>query len=125
MVVLGAYLVWFFRDPERIPPPEKGIIVAAADGVIARITQMDQSAKEAVAAPRVHHGGDPDVTYYEPELSVEALAHLSQTGHRTAATPVLGGVNVLSCPGGLPTKPASCQMIADPRGLGLAAGSML
>ncbi|WP_139134788.1 gamma-glutamyltransferase [Magnetovibrio blakemorei] len=110
----------------RIAAGANGGVAApsALVNVLARITRMDQSAKDAVGAPRVHHGGDPDVTYYEPGLSAEALAHLSQSGHRTAATPVLGTVNVLYCPGGLPTKPATCQMVADPRGLGLAAGSM-
>jgi gamma-glutamyltranspeptidase/glutathione hydrolase len=110
----------------RIAAGANGGVAApsALVNVLARITRMDQSAKEAVAAPRVHHGGDPDVTYYEPGLSAEALAYLSQSGHRTAATPVLGTVNVLYCPNGLPTKPVTCQMVADPRGLGLAAGSM-
>ncbi|MCW8916881.1 MAG: gamma-glutamyltransferase family protein [Magnetovibrio sp.] len=91
---------------------------------VARIVELEQSAKAAVAAPRVHNGGDPDVTYFEPSLPASAQAHLSALGHRTAATPVLGQVSVLSCPGGLPTNPVTCEMAADPRGAGLAAGSM-
>ena len=94
-------------------------------GVVARMTRMNQSAKDAVAAPRVHNGGDPDVTYVEPTLDAAALSRLSAAGHHTAAIQSLGQVNVLYCPDGLPTTPATCQMVADPRGAGLAVGSML
>jgi len=97
---------------------------AALAGVVARITQVEQSAKDAVNAPRVHNGGDPDTTYHEPGLDPTALNRLTTAGHRVAATPVLGQVNVLYCPEGLPTTPGSCQMVADPRGAGLASGSM-
>jgi len=97
---------------------------AALAGVVARITEGEQTAKDAVTAPRTHNGGDPDVTYHEPGLDPVGLNRLSAAGHRIAATPVLGLVNVLYCPDGLPTTPASCQMVADPRGVGLAAGSM-
>lgn len=97
---------------------------AALASVVARIVELEQSAAAAVAAPRVHNGGDPDVTYHEPGLETAVQAHLTALGHRIAATPVLGQVNVLWCPDGLPTTPESCQMAADPRGSGLAAGSM-
>jgi len=93
--------------------------------VIARITRMKQPAKDAVAAPRVHNGGDPDVTYVEPTLDATALSRLTAAGHHTAVIQALGQVNVLYCPDGLPTRPMTCQMVSDPRGAGLAAGSML
>lgn len=35
-----AYLLYFFRDPERTPPGRDDIAVAAADGVIAAITNV-------------------------------------------------------------------------------------
>jgi len=35
--VLCGYLCWFFRDPVRIPPNEADAILAAADGVVAKI----------------------------------------------------------------------------------------
>lgn len=31
---LCAWCVWFFRDPERVVPKEKGLIVSPADGVV-------------------------------------------------------------------------------------------
>ena len=103
-----------------------GVVAPAAlASVVARITRMDQSAKDAVAAIRVQNGGDPDVTYHEPGLDRLAVDRLANSGHKTAATPVLGQVNVLYCPDGLPTTPATCQMVSDPRGAGLAAGSMM
>lgn len=96
----------------------------ALAGVVARIALMEQSAKAALAAPRVHNGGDPDVTYYEPGLDAGALSHLSALGHRVDAAQALGLVNVLYCPEGLPTTPQTCEMATDPRGTGLASGSM-
>lgn len=97
----------------------------ALAGVVARMALADQDAKQAVDAPRVHNGGDPDVTYFEPTLDAAAQSHLAAAGHTTAQISYLGQVNVLYCPEGLPTKPLRCQMSADPRGAGLAAGSML
>ncbi len=35
--VLCAYLLWFFRDPTRTPPMDEDAILAAADGVVAKI----------------------------------------------------------------------------------------
>jgi len=37
--VLGAYLLYFFRDPERTPPDDPRAVVAGADGVLARISR--------------------------------------------------------------------------------------
>lgn len=39
-VVLGFYFLWFFRDPQRTPPGDPALIVAAADGRIARIAEV-------------------------------------------------------------------------------------
>ena len=96
----------------------------ALAGVAARVLLDGEGLEAAVAAPRVHLSGDPDVTYHEPGLDAGALAMLSSAGHRTAATPVIGHVNAISCPDGLPNEPNTCHMAADPRGQGLAAGSM-
>ncbi len=37
-----SYLLYFFRDPERVPPGETDVIVAAADGTVASITTIHE-----------------------------------------------------------------------------------
>lgn len=39
-ITLFAILILFFRDPERIPPAQEGIIVSPADGVIRYIKEI-------------------------------------------------------------------------------------
>lgn len=97
---------------------------SALANVAARVLLGEEGLEAAIAAPRVHLSGAPDVTYHEPGLDADAVSALAAAGHRTAATPVIGQVNVLSCPDGLPAEPDTCHMAADPRGLGLAVGSM-
>ena len=41
--VLTGYLLYFFRDPERIPPRENGAILAGADGTVAAITEVREN----------------------------------------------------------------------------------
>ncbi|MBT3193611.1 MAG: hypothetical protein HN341_13765 [Verrucomicrobia bacterium] len=38
ILVFGGYFLWFFRDPERVPPKDPDAVLAAADGVVAKIT---------------------------------------------------------------------------------------
>src|SRR5512134_4126894 len=33
-ILLAAYMAWFFRDPERIPPADPGAVISPADGRI-------------------------------------------------------------------------------------------
>ena len=42
-VVLAAFMAYFFRDPKRIPPVERGLIVAPADGRITLIQRGEGS----------------------------------------------------------------------------------
>ena len=42
--VLGAFMGFFFRDPERSIPEDQGLIVSAADGRVTRI-QSDETGK--------------------------------------------------------------------------------
>jgi len=97
---------------------------SALVSVAANTLLAEQSLKDALAQPRVHLSGNPDVTYYEQAVSSETLNALSNAGHRMQATPEIGIVNALYCPGGLPTLPQTCQMGPDPRGAGLASGTM-
>ncbi len=38
--LLGFACLLFFRDPERIPPKKKGVVVSPADGIILKISQV-------------------------------------------------------------------------------------
>lgn len=39
-LVACGYMCWFFRDPERVSPADRDLVVAAADGVVAQIRNM-------------------------------------------------------------------------------------
>lgn len=39
-LILGGYMCYFFRDPPRRSPNDPSVIVAAADGTVARIVDM-------------------------------------------------------------------------------------
>ncbi len=41
-VALIGYTFAFFRDPERISPPEPDVVVAAADGVVVEIEELEE-----------------------------------------------------------------------------------
>lgn len=53
LVVLTAFVVYFFRDPERTPPDLPGAIVSAADGRVVAIDQLARDDDLEVAAVRV------------------------------------------------------------------------
>jgi phosphatidylserine decarboxylase len=44
-----AYMCWFFRDPERTAPADPAVIVAAADGKIAKIVTLGRADFERAA----------------------------------------------------------------------------
>ncbi|MDA0240032.1 MAG: gamma-glutamyltransferase [Proteobacteria bacterium] len=92
----------------------------ALAAVAARTILAEENLEAAMKAPRVHHGGAPDITFYEPGTSRAVLDGLKARGHRIGATPFLGRVNAASCPAGLPRNSASCSVVTDPRGHGLA-----
>lgn len=91
--------------------------------VASEIVFADKNLENALASKRIHHGGHPDVVFYEPDVPEATLEALKARGHQLAATPSLGKVNALFCPGGLLKKPETCQIGPDPRGLGLATSA--
>ena len=49
--VLGLCIVWFFRNPKRVPPPGPGVIVSPADGKIVLIQELEHD--EFIGGPAV------------------------------------------------------------------------
>jgi len=39
---LTAFVLFFFRDPERAIPPDRNLIVAAADGLVVSVEEMEE-----------------------------------------------------------------------------------
>lgn len=44
-VLLGAFFLWFFRDPERVVPSEPGLIVSPADGKVTEVSATEFQGK--------------------------------------------------------------------------------
>ena len=43
IILFFAYTIWFFRDPERIAPEDPYAVVAAADGTVADIVEIEET----------------------------------------------------------------------------------
>lgn len=82
-----------------------------------------ETISEALTKPRVHHGGQPDLTYLEDTADASWRADLERRGHNVRGARQIGRVNVFSCPGGLDENRKNCQIFTDPRGFGLAVAS--
>ena len=76
--------------------------------------------RETMALPRVHHGGAPDVVWYEPGVNGAALDGLRRRGHQLRSILALGRANAFYCPMGLKDQSKVCVVANDPRGFGLA-----
>ena len=82
--------------------------------------EAERPLREAVAAPRLHHGGAPDVVEVEPRLDGTARQALARRGHSLREAAALGHVNAFYCPDGLQDRGETCQAATDPRAYGLA-----
>ena len=92
-------------------------------GVAAAALVGKEPLEDAMQAPRLHHGGAPDLVYFEQGYDRDRLGALTGRGHRVGATNALGRVNAAYCSGALPPKPETCTVRTDPRGLGLAVSA--
>lgn len=96
------------------------VAATALAGVMLRTLDDDETLESAVAAPRTHHGGAPDLLLHEAALGESGRAALARRGHSLREVPALGRVNALHCPDGLKDEPETCSVVTDPRGFGLA-----
>jgi phosphatidylserine decarboxylase len=39
--ILAAFVIYFFRDPERVPPDNENVVLASADGVVDKIEEIE------------------------------------------------------------------------------------
>ncbi|WP_162913338.1 gamma-glutamyltransferase [Rhodospirillaceae bacterium SYSU D60014] len=85
-----------------------------------RVAVEDQPLEAAIEAKRLHHNGFPDIVFHEAGESDETLSALRRRNHSVREAGILGRVNAIWCPGGLPTRPETCQAQSDPRANGLA-----
>lgn len=40
LLIVALFMVFFFRDPKRVPPTDLNVVVASADGRVTRVTAM-------------------------------------------------------------------------------------
>jgi gamma-glutamyltranspeptidase/glutathione hydrolase len=103
---------------------------AAASGGVAAPTAIaqvflnsligQQSLESAVITGRIHHNGQPDVVFHEPNTDPAALQSLTARGHALQQAAILGRVQAIWCPRGVANERTGCEAKADPRGDGLA-----
>lgn len=41
-IIVSAFMLYFFRDPERVPPEGEGVIVSGADGVVRAVEELPE-----------------------------------------------------------------------------------
>ena len=99
---------------------EGSVAATALARVLLETVAGGRGLEEALALPRVHHGGAPDLLWHEPGVDGDVLAALRRRGHELREVPALGHVNAFYCPLGLKVRPESCGVANDPRGFGLA-----
>jgi gamma-glutamyltranspeptidase / glutathione hydrolase len=88
--------------------------------VFVRTADAEQPLADAVAAPRFHHNGAPDVVFTEAIIGPEDSGSLTQRGHQTEAIDIIGRVNAIWCPKSIQRDSTSCSAASDPRAFGLA-----
>ncbi len=96
---------------------------AAATALVAVLLHVlveGRPIEQAIAAPRLHHGGMPDYVLHEPQVSSAALEALRARGHELVKSPGLGRVNGFYCVEGVIDADQGCAVAGDPRGWGLS-----
>jgi phosphatidylserine decarboxylase len=52
-VILSTYFIYFFRDPERVPPGDADAVLAGADGTVAAIKEVNEDQYLKTACVRI------------------------------------------------------------------------
>jgi gamma-glutamyltranspeptidase/glutathione hydrolase len=110
-------------DPEGrlalvLGSPGGPTIVSAVLQVISNVIDHRMSLAQAVAAPRIHHNGLPDVVDWEPRGTEPAVrSGLTAMGHVLSERPgYLADVNAIRA------TPRGLEGVSDPRAAGGASG---
>jgi gamma-glutamyltranspeptidase/glutathione hydrolase len=110
-------------DPEGrlalvVGSPGGATIISAVLQVISNVIDHRMSLAQAVAAPRIHHNGLPDVVEWEPRgTGEEVRSALTAMGHRLADRPeYMATVNAIR------VTPHGLEGVPDPRVPGGASG---
>jgi gamma-glutamyltranspeptidase/glutathione hydrolase len=99
--------------------PGGSFIITAVLQSIINVVDFGMDARQAVAAPRIHHQWQPDVVASERVgMSPDTRRLLEARGHQIAERGLMGNVQLIVRD---PERPG-WQGASDPRGMGLAAG---
>jgi gamma-glutamyltranspeptidase/glutathione hydrolase len=97
-----------------------GVTSGTAAARVLLSTLLDgQTLEQAIAAPRVHHSGSPDVAFTETGERTFDPAPLVKRGHEIKPVALPSRINALQCGSGLANF-GNCRVVTDPRGFGLA-----
>ena len=91
-------------------------IVSATLQILLDVLVFGFDARQAVTAPRIHHQWEPDILYYEPGISMEALHGLENKGQRPKPRSDIGKANLIV------RSRSGLDAAADPRSGGEPAG---
>ena len=91
-------------------------IVSATLQILLDVLVFGLDARQAVAAPRIHHQWEPDVLYYEPGLPLETVRALKDKGHQPKPRADIGKANAIL------RSRAGLDAASDPRSGGEPAG---
>jgi gamma-glutamyltranspeptidase/glutathione hydrolase len=98
-----------------------GVTAATATAqVLLDVAAAKQPLQAAMTARRIHHNGDPDSVFHEPNLDHAVQQSLTNRGHQLLQADILGRVQAVWCPKSVDSSQSSCDSEADPRGDGLA-----
>ncbi len=113
----GAVQPYINMDPIFLAGPSGGAAsVTALAEVAAEVLLLGEPLVDAMAAPRIHHGGLPDIVLVEEKPGSEQIQGLLERDHRAKTVGQLGHVNAISCMKGVRLGPENCETATDLRG---------